>query len=273
MQNSLVRTFCFASIVSIGLANEAYGHPSAGIVVDQEGQIYFSDLDRGVLKISADGATTTVLSKDGQHWLALDPMGSFARTEFAQSPHWPRWFKRRTPAGARPAIIGDGGSPIAVGPDGNLFFVCNDEQLIPGGLLLGMLTPDGKETLLNPAFRQQSAELGGIKGLAVGPDGFFYAAYPKAILKFTTKGAETTVLNPVLATDCEEPPAGADGCPALRGLAVVENGVVYVASTGCRSVIKITPPGRVETAMKAESPWSPTGVALARGNYLFWNTT
>src|SRR5262249_7034893 len=90
--------------------------------------------------------------------------------------------------------------------------------------------------------------------------------YPKAILKFSSKGAETTVLNPVLAADCEEPPpAGADGRPALRGLAVDENGVVYVAATGCRSVIKIIPAGRVETAMKAESPWSPTGVALARG--------
>ena len=50
----------------------------------------------------------------------------------------------------------------------------------------------------------------------------------------------------------------------MRGLAVDAHGVVFVAATGCRSVIKITPEGRVEVVLKAESPWSPTGVALTR---------
>jgi len=93
----------------------------------------------------------------------LDAGGSFSKVDFEKSPHWPRWFKRRTPAGARPALISDGGSPLVVAPDGNLYYVCNDERMIPGGLLIARLTPDGKETLLTPAFRRTSDELGGIK--------------------------------------------------------------------------------------------------------------
>jgi sugar lactone lactonase YvrE len=50
--------------------------------------------------------------------------------------------------------------------------------------------------------------------------------------------------------------------PYLRGLAVDGRGTVYAAATGCRCVVKITPGGKVETVLKSERPWSPTGVAI-----------
>jgi hypothetical protein len=240
-------------------------HPSSGIVVDEQGDVFFSDLDRGVLKINARGKVATVFPKEGGHWLALDASGSFSKVDFEKSPHWPRWFKRRTPDGVRPALISDGGSPLVVAPDGSLYYVCNDERMIPGGLLIARLTPDGKETLLSPTFRRSSDELGGIKGLTVGPDGSLYTSYPKAVLKFTLDGKVTTLLNPVVVADCERQPPVEDA-PFLRGLAVDAHGVVYVAATGCRCVIKIAPDGHVETVLKVEAPWSPTGVALKGGD-------
>jgi sugar lactone lactonase YvrE len=51
--------------------------------------------------------------------------------------------------------------------------------------------------------------------------------------------------------------------PALRGLAVDAKGTVYVAATGCHRVVKITADGKVETVLKSERPWSPTGVAVS----------
>jgi hypothetical protein len=51
----------------------------------------------------------------------------------------------------------------------------------------------------------------------------------------------------------------------LRGLAVDDRGTAYVAATGCRTVVKVTADGKVETLLKAERPWSPTGVALHGG--------
>jgi hypothetical protein len=68
------------------------------------------------------------------------------------------------PAGARPALITDGGSPLVVAPDGNLYYVCNDERMIPGGLQIGRLSPDGKLELVAPGIRKLAEELGGIKG-------------------------------------------------------------------------------------------------------------
>src|SRR5882762_410651 len=149
----------------------ASGHPSSGIVVDQQGNVFFSDLSRGLLKVDAQGKLTTY-HKEGGHWLALDTDGSFSKVEFEKSAHWPRWFKRRTPAGERPALITDGGSPVVVA-DGNLYYICND-RMVPAGQQIGRVTPDGKETLVSRELGRIAEEMGGIKGLATGPDGSFF---------------------------------------------------------------------------------------------------
>jgi hypothetical protein len=219
-----------------------------------------------VFEIDARGKLTNIFPREGGHWLALDSNGAFSKVDFERSPHWPRWFKLRTARGVRPTLISDGGSPLVVGPDGNLYYVCNDERMIPGGLVIARLTPDGKETLLNSAFRHTSDELGGIKGLALGPDGSLYASYPKAVLKFTLDGKASTLLNPVVVAECDRDPSSGGDAPSLRGLGVDARGTVYAAATGCRCVIKITADGHVETILKAQAPWSPTGVALAGGD-------
>jgi hypothetical protein len=53
--------------------------------------------------------------------------------------------------------------------------------------------------------------------------------------------------------------------PYLRGLAVDQDGTVFAAGDGCHAVVKISANGKVETILKVERPYSPTGVALHRG--------
>lgn len=242
----------------------AVAHPSAGIVVDDQGQVFFSDLSRGLWKIDARGKLSQV-HQEGNHYLALDAQGSFAQAEFEKSSHWPRWFKRRTLAGARPALIGDGGSPIVVGPDGNLYYVCGDEQMNPGGLQIARLTPGGKEMLLNPEMVRIAKELGGLKGLAIGPNRLLYATTLKAVLKITLDGKVTTVVNPLVVAD-SEPRVPVGDTPLLYGLAVDERGVIYVAASGCGCTVKITPTGEVTTMLKTEKPWVPSGVTVRDGD-------
>ena len=67
---------------------------------------------------------------------------------FEKSDHWPRWFKRRTPLGIKPALITDGGSPLVVRRDGNFYFASNDEENVPGGLSYLF----GKMFLANPVM-------------------------------------------------------------------------------------------------------------------------
>lgn len=246
----------------------APAHPGSGIIVDPQGNAFVSDINRGLVKFSPDGKVSVVLKEAG-HWLALDAGAKFARMEFERSQHWPRWFKHRNPPGTGLALISDGGSPLVIHRDGNLYYVCNDERMIPGGLQIGRLTPDGNLALVAPGLKARADELGGIKGLASGPDDSLYAVCPGAVLKMKLDGTFTTVKHAVVAPDCDRflppntPPAHE---PFLTGLTVSSRGDIYLAATDCRCVLKLDPDGRVSTVLRAEPPWSPTGLALHGGD-------
>jgi len=240
----------------------ASGHPGSGIVVDKEGNVYFTYIGRGVGKIDPQGKLTYVGNTHGGHWLCLDAEGSFSRTQ-------PKHFERITPDGVKPALIyADGGSPIAVLRDGNLYFASNDEKMTPGGLQVTRQSPGGEISIFPPDGKKTTEKLG-ITGLAPGPDGSLYIASPSALTKLKVDGTFTTLVHPIELKDCDVdyPDNNPNSLlPSLRGLAVDEDGTIFAAGVGCRAVVKISPDGKkVETVLKAEPPWSPTGVAMHRG--------
>jgi sugar lactone lactonase YvrE len=240
-------------------AAEASAHPGSGIVVDAQGQVFFQDsAGRAIWRIDADGKLTKFSDKVGGHWMALDAEGRFARADLKR-------FERITPVGVKPAlIVADGGAPIAVGRDGNLYYGLS---LLDGGKLgagLTRISPDGKQNLFAPALTERVEKLG-ISGLATGPDGSLYVACHSAVLKVEMDGTVTNVADPVEVKDCDfDFPDNNPKfpMPALRGLAVDSRGTVYVAATGCHVVLKIAPDRIEESVLKAERPWSPTGVAV-----------
>jgi hypothetical protein len=78
-------------------------------------------------------------------------------------------------------------------------------------------------------------------------------------------GTVKAVAHPIKVQDCDEDKAdhkASSRLPYLRGLAVSSDGSMYAAATSCHRIIKFTPKGQVETVLKAERPWSPTGVAI-----------
>jgi sugar lactone lactonase YvrE len=159
-------------------------------------------------------------------------------------------------------LIQADGCPIVINRDGNLYYASGESPERGGGTQITRLSPEGGLTLVVPNLAETSRRLGGIKGLAAGPDGSLYVAYPKAVQRITTDGTATMLADPLVLSDCDKDlPAGEAG-PLLRGLAVDSRGGVYVAATGCRCVAKVTPDGQVSTVLKAERPWSPTGVAV-----------
>ena len=266
LSRSLV--FLLAAVSSLNVVS---AHPGSGIVVDSQGNVFVSDINRGLLKFTPDGKVEVVLKEAG-HWLALDSDRKFAAMDFQKSDHWPRWFKHRNPPGSELKLISDGGSPLVIHRDGNLYYVCNDEQMIPGGLQVARLSPDGKLALVAPTLRARAKELGGLKGLATAPDDSLYATTPGAVLKVNLDSTFKIVKQSIVAPDCdrylvENPPAEYEalqtgGAPFLNGITVSSSSDIYLAATGCRCVLKLDQQGRVSTVLKAESPWSPTGVAL-----------
>jgi hypothetical protein len=253
------------SILAVLLLNSAAivsrAHPSAGLVVTDKGEVYFVHSGIGVARIEPEGKLTYVKRSQGGHWLCLDREGKFARAQ-------PKFFERITPDGEKPALIfADGGAPIAVGRDGQLYYASNwqeREKHPPGGLTVSRQTVEGK-------FSVASKELGGllrnrnegVTGLAAAPDGTIYVSSPGRIWRLGLKVGVAEHPGRVVECDEDLPPNWQP--PGFRGLCVAPGGKVYAAAAGCRCVITVTNDG-YETMLKSERPWSPTDVAWHDGN-------
>jgi hypothetical protein len=252
MRRSVSASIAAVLLLSVWLAPRAAAHPSSGIVVNAKGHVFFQG-GQAVWTIDASGQLTKYWDKRSGHWMALDPEGSFARAE-------PKLVERITPAGDKPAVlVTDGGAPVTVGHDGNLYYAL---RLLPGGGVecgITRVAPDGHYSPFAPDLDKKLVELNGITGLTTGPDGSLYVACPGSVLKVKMDGTHTMLASPVVVKDCDVEDDHYN--PYLRGIAVDSRGTVYAAANGCHRVIKITPEGAVQTILKADRPWSPTGVA------------
>lgn len=262
MRISVSASLAAVLALSAWSAPRASAHPGSGIVVDDKGRVFFTDTGNPdgrfsghIWMIDAQGRLASA-HRTGAHWLALDATDRFARADLKA------WFDQRlTPnferiprSEANPTLLQTDGVPFVVRRDGNLYYANRHVEIT-------RLSPDGTRTPLVPNLNAMAERLGGIKGLAAGPDGSLYVAYPRAVQKITQAGAVTTVINPVVVPDCDRDVVNIPE-PYLRGLAVDGRGTVYAAASGCRCVVKIPHGGKVETVLKAERPWSPTGVAI-----------
>jgi hypothetical protein len=261
------------AVLTVGgfCATAGFAHPASGIVADAEGQVFFVHTGRGACKIEPDGKLTYIHTDTGGHWMALDPERKFA----SAAPN--RLFQKVTPSGVKPMLLyASGGAPLVVNRDGNLYYGSGfpeGEDTAPGGYTLTRMSPDGTRALFAPELKTILATLEeAVTGLAADRDGTLFVACPNAILKVKMDGTVSTLVQPVVVKDCDfvstESHSRFFHAPYLRGLDVAENGTVYAAVTGCRCLVKVTPQGRVETVLKAEQPWAPTGVAV-RGNEVF----
>jgi sugar lactone lactonase YvrE len=265
-------TYLPVAAVCVAVApHPAAAHPPSAIVVDDEGRVFFSDAEEGIFRIGGDKKATR-LTPSALHWMALDPRGSFA-----EAPEkFGEWFQRVTPQGERPTIVSCSDFPCAIGSDGNLYFAKMHS------LTIMRRTPAGEESVLanaddfgpGPRFRY------GVNGMACGSDGAIYLINQDSPNK--TEGTGRHVLHAIdmdgrvrrIAEDfvTELVPEGEEHSEARpqysRGMAVDDRGNVYVALTGSRYVMRISPEGQKSVILRAERPWSPTGVAV-RGNAVY----
>jgi hypothetical protein len=248
------------------IIHTASAHPGSGIVVDKFGNVYFIYSGVGVVKISPKGNLTYIhKAKDG-HWICLDERGVFSRAQ-------PKYFERITPNGTKPTLIyAGGGSPIVVNSDGN-FYYCGGENgdMHPGAKSIIRETPQKQQITFAPLLEKSLDELDdGITALNAGPDGSLYIGGWNSVLKVTLDGKISTLIHPVIISDCDEDPADHRevnrGKPLLRGIAIDSTGTVYAAATSCHCLLRITIDGKVEPILKSERPWAPTGLALRNGN-------
>src|SRR5712671_1222265 len=138
--------------LSFFVTNTSFAHPASGIVVDDQGHVYFIYSGQGVVRIEPSETLTNIHEDKGGHWLALDKRGAFSEVK-------PKQFERITPEGSIPSLIfASGGAPVVVGPEGNLYYGSNgsqDESFPPGAMTVVRLSPDGRTDLFAPLLKQK----------------------------------------------------------------------------------------------------------------------
>ena len=253
----------FVVLLSLLTPIGSLAHPGSGIVADRQGNIYFVDTGSGVWKIDRNGRLTR-LSGPAYHWMAIDIDGRLAK---ATLPYFSSQDATITRVGADPTLLLASDFPITVGRDGSLYYpwLRVGEQL-----QIFRLAPSGPTSVLHTVpVNGDNPPLRWLNGLAATPDGSVYYTENRAVRRVTPQGKLTTVVDNVTLSECDSVPGISTNLgPYFRGLDVDAQGTVYVATTGCGSVLKITADKKITAVLRSSSPWSPTGVVVS-GNDLY----
>ena len=262
---SSVRRAAQTIVAVLCLVTPLHAHPASGIVVDDQGNVYFIDSRHALYRNRSQSCDHRC--EDGYRrplTAPIDPLGRFSNAS-------PRYFERVTPPGTIPALIyAGGGAPIAIAADGELYYgsgESNDDPMFPGGLeYVPGREPRGKQSKVSDDLRRLLASWDdGITALAAGPNQSVYAGTWTGLVRVNVRGSVAVIKHPLVVPGCDvdfaDHKAG-DQLPFVRGVAVLPDGTIFAAATSCHAVVRVSPSGNVEAILKAERPWSPTGVAL-----------
>ena len=230
-------------------------HPGSGIVVDRRGEVYFLDTGSGVWKIDLQGKLTH-LPGPRFHWMTVDADDCFSTTHLPTGPGGD--ISR---VGTTPTLLVASDFPVAIGANGSLFYPSYSSS---SGLQLMELTPGDRTTVLTNLSAAARGDLRWLNGLASGSDGSLYYTEDNAIRRISARGEVSTVVGNLKLPTCVSIPGTTR--PMLRGLAADSHGTIYVAASGCGSVLKVSARGEVTILHQLQSPWTPTAVALFGGN-------
>ena len=256
MIRPLFRLFAIGAIFL--LANEAFAHPGSGIVVDRHGNIYFIDTGAGVWKIDRAGKLT-LLGGPAYHWMAIDIDDRLAKVTL---PYFASDDATITRVGSNPTILVSSDLPITVAKDGSLYYPWVQSEQVR----IFRLAPSGGTTAVKtlPTVRSKNGEIRWRNGITASADGSIYYSEDRAIRKISPQGELTTIVSNLSLPGCGSVPGvESELGPYCRGLDVDSSGTVYVAAAGCGAILKITSDKKVTTLLRAESPWSPTAVAVS----------
>lgn len=250
-------------------------HPATGIVSDAKGRILFSDLET-VWRLDADGRLAVfrpAVRGRHVHELSIDKEGNVYGADITYEPSTQKWVEavwRRTHDGREETYLvaptTDPPRSISIWRDaeGNNFYAKQDNNTRRETLILKRTPRGDVETLAGGAYghadgRGAETRFQAIGGMAFGVDGSLYVTDAGALRRVWPNGEVRT-----LAQRLEEqlPDDTQSGYGGLMGLAVDASGNVYVADYGRRRVLKVTADGKVSRVVRAEAPWSPSGVAV-----------
>jgi len=250
--------------IAIGLAaTPAVAHPPRGLVVDEAGAVWFSDLRR-IWRVATDRKLEQMRAAGERHTheLALDHAGNVVGEDSYYDP------ATRT---YRAALW-------KISPGGQFAFVLEPTPRPPLGLSIwrdarrrtyfaDQVTPGGTETLLirrNPSGGLNASDvllgpasalrrpgypqlLSNIGGSAFDAEGAFVFRHGTVLRKVSAEG-DVTVLSRALPNE-------------NFGIAAEASGAILVAHFGGAQILRLAGSAR-EVVDTSTPPWRPTGVAV-----------
>lgn len=275
----------FAAAMILFLAPVTTAHPATGIVVDRQGQVFFSDLET-VWKLSRDGKLSVFragVSGRHVHELTIDGEDNIFGADISYEPATKKWVSdvwKMTPEGKFSYLLAPTTDPtpgVSIWQDqkGRMFSIDQNNHTKTQTLLL-MRTADGKvTTFAGSAYghadgNATAARFGSVGGMAFGPDGDLYLTDGTSVRKVAMDGVVSTVATSLDFRTAEDKPTlfgGSEGI--LAGLTVDSRGNVYVADAGNRRLLRITNDGKVTVVYRADPPYFPNGVFATRTGDLY----
>jgi len=265
----------FTSLLCLLPYAHVSAHPGWGIAVDQQGQVYFTDL-KTVWKIDAQGKLSPfrTSSESHTHELNVDEAGNVYGAENSYDPATKRFFGgiwKKTPAGEFSYVLPliediPEGISIWRDRDGNMYHIAGDKDR---ELLVLKRSPSGRVTVLagspNAARQYRQGVPYGAGGVGFGPDGSLYFVREATVSKLSVSGVVTELASNIQINGSAAD-RGGKHATQLFGLAVDDSGNVFAADFGNHRVLKIAPDGVLTAAVTADAPWVPTGVATRGGS-------
>ena len=252
------------------LADAALGHPAWGIVIDRQGQVYFSDVDHNtVWKVGADGRPVPLLTNKHSHELFIDDAENLYGGHVYYDEANDRWINslwKATSDGRLTEILAPTTDvPKGLGSlmdwQGNTYAISgvNDGQQ---AYVLARRRPDGSaETLAGSVSgyadgKGAEAKFAAVQAKVLGPDQAIYLTDAACVRRVSLDGTVTTLGGNPLASVARDEHA------RLLGLAVDRAGNVYVADYDFHCLRRVAPDGSTTTLLESGSFWSPSGIAV-----------
>lgn len=243
-----------ALLLMLVAAVPAWAHPGIGIVMDRQGNVFYTDLVH-VWRITPDGSKSIAVRDVHTHELAIDDPGNLfgEDSEYLGGDRYRHRIWRRSPDGRihdvvpwRDGFWRDYG--FIRDRAGAMYWVeCPERRCV-----IRKRTPDGRTTTVAPDVRFNHP----INWIAAGPDGSIYVVDGPDLRRIFREGRLTTV-----ARNLGSHPMGLWPDNARN--------TVHVAVYGRNAVVRIGPDGRVAPAARSLSPWAPTGVLVDPGGALW----
>ena len=265
------------------LASDARAHPAWGIVVDRKGLIYFSDLE-AIWKVDPEGHLA--LMRHGEngrhiHELAIAADGSVRGQDYAYLPERQRYEEaiwEMAPSGKIAWIVPPTehlprGASLTADASGTMYSIEQDANARKATVVLKR-RPEGRVTVLaGGAYGHRDgtgaeARFTDVVGTFVGPDAALYLSDGATIRRVSFDGVVTTLAE---GLDAVPPLPEKDRLEygQLMGLCVTAAHEVFVADFRDRRVLKVDAHGRTQVVLTANSPWSPTGVAVGNDGVVY----